>query len=383
MNKTIAVLLLVIAAVSCSRPTSIKSSVFGGKKYDSSRAILITKDRFLFAGMTESSGIGSVDVYLMQTDKYGRLKSQNTYGGKSDDRGFAITGTREKGFMIAGYTTSYGSGSTDVYLIKTDGLGNYINSKAFGGVKFDEAKSICADGTGGYMVAGHTNSFGEGAYDAYIIRVDSEGNCVWAKTFGGFGNDRVNSITPAGNGKFMIVGYSDSKSKKLPDFYVLVIDLDGKLLTENYYGDMYSDTAISVIMSRDGNFVIVGDKGTPNSVTDIKMIKTDISGRIIWEKVYGGAGADYPSQVIETKDGGLVIAANTESQGKGMIDVLIIKTDDAGKVLWERVFGDRQDDYAGGIAEDSDGGLVMAGWTRSYGSGDYDVYLLKLDKNGL
>ena len=380
--KKICFILAVFLLCSCSKPRYIKPSVYGGNKYDSARAVIVTKDRYVFAGMTQSIGLGGVDMYFMQTDKNGNFKGQAAYGGKGDDRAFAIAPILDKGFMLAGYTTSYGAGNTDVYLVKTDKAGKYVSARVFGGKGFDEAKGICSDGAGGFMIAGSSNSFGKGDYDAYIIRVDSDGNCVWAKTFGGAGNDRINAITPAGSGKFMAVGASDSKSKKMQDIYALVVDVNGKLITENFYGDIYADTAYSAVLTRDGNVVIAGEIGTKDRVSDIALIKTDISGKVLWENIFGGAQADYPSQVIETRDGGLAIAANTESQGAGMTDIYVFKTDKDGKLLWDKVLGGSQDDYAAGIAEDDDGGLVVAGWTRSYGNRDFDVYMVKLDKNG-
>jgi hypothetical protein len=382
VKKTLICILVIVAVCSCRRPESIAPSVLGGKKYDSARAIIITKNNFALAGMTESTGLGGVDVYMLLTDKNGRIKSQNTYGGKGDDRAFTAVKSSDKGYMLAGYTTSYGAGNTDVYLVKTGPTGKYVSAKVFGGKGFDEARGICADGTGGYIIAGNSNSFGNGDYDAYVIRVDSEGNCVWAKTFGGTGNERIHSVTPAGKNMFLVAGSSNSKNNKLHDCYVLFVDLNGRLTGEYYYGGEFADSAYSAVMTNDGNFVLACEKGSKESGADILIIKIDSVGKVIWEKTYGGVLGDYPAEIIETKDGGLAVAAVTESRGSGMSDILIMKTDKDGSLLWDKVLGGKEDEYAGGIAEDSDAGLVCAGWTRSYGTGDYDMYLIKTDKNG-
>jgi hypothetical protein len=333
------------------------------------------------AGMTESLGLGGVDAYLIITGKSGKMKYQNTYGGKGDDRAYAITVTAKGGYMLAGYTTSYGAGNTDAYLIRTDEKGRYLSAGVFGGPGFDSVKSICAADKG-FMAAGSSTSYsGQANYDAYIIKADTDGNCVWAKTYGGVHNDILNCVAPDGRGSFVAVGSSFSGKNRLSDIYAVKIDRSGGVVWEKMYGGPFSDAAYSVVPAGNGEMVIAAEAGTTVTSSDLSLMKIAEDGGLVWEKHYGGALVDSPAQIIVTGDG-YFLACVTESQGSGMSDIWLVKTDLEGVKLWDRVYGGTQDEYSGGAAMDTDGGVFFAGWTRSFGSGDYDIYMLKLDKNG-
>ena len=373
---------IIILFTSCTPPKSIKPLTFGGEKYDSARSIIKTKDGYVLAGMTVSFGVGHVNVYWLKISKWGKFIKQNTFGGKDDDRGFAVIEAPDNGFFIAGYTTSYGAGNNDIYLVRTDKDGNYKDSKVFGGPRMDSASAICAADKGGYMIAGQSNSFSKGDYDAYIIRTDADGNCVWAKTYGGEGQDMAYTITAAGNDRYIAAGESNSFSKKFPEMYVFMIDGKGNLIWSKTFGGGTYGRANSIVKTSGNDFIIAGERGSKDTSSDIDLLRIDSMGNTEWEKTYGGPQADTPAQIIESKDGGFLIVGTTESGGNGMSDILMLKTDNNGELKWQRFYGGRQEDYAGGVVQDKDGGYVVAGWTHSFGAGDFDVYFFKTDSNG-
>ncbi len=382
IKKTGIVLLMAFLLTSCKPPLTIKPNTFGGGQYDSARCILKTRDGYALAGMTMTYGLGHVDVYWMKINKRGRLIKQNSYGGKDDDRGFAMAGLPDAGFFIAGYTNSYGAGNKDVYLVKTDKNGQSMGGKVFGGPGLDEGKSICAAGGNAYLIAGNTTSFGKGNFDVYLIKVDMDGNCLWAKTYGGAGIDMANSVIPAGNDMYLVSGASSSKTKALTDFYVLMIDGNGGIIWEKTYPGEGADNALCAAQTGDGNFVIAGEKGSVQSASDTEILKIDPDGNTVWSRVYGGLMADSPARIIETADKGLMIAGTTESSGNGSSDMWLVRMDMLGMKKWEKTFGGREDEYAAGVVQEDDGGYIVAGWTRTFGAGDYDVYFLKTDENG-
>jgi hypothetical protein len=384
MNKAlfIAALITIIMLPACKPPAYISPKTFGGEKYDSARAIIKIKDGYAMAGMTTTYGLGGVDVYWLKIDKNGRQVKQNTYGGKGDDKGLAIIETAEHGFFIAGSTTSYGAGNMDAYLVKTDSDGNYVSGKAFGGPGNDEVKAICRTDDGGYLMAGDSNSFGKNMFRSYLIKVDSGGNCVWARTYGGAGAEMANAVAPAGNDRYLAGGTSSPGNRKLPGMFAFMIDGSGNVAWKKHYDDAGSSAVNSVIRTSDNNFILAAERGSKGDASDVDLIKIDSSGGILWDRAFGGQMIDTPAQVVEAKDGGLVIAGTTESKGNGSSDIWLFKTDAAGMMKWEKTFGGKEDDYAAGVVQDDDGGFTVAGWTRSFGSGDYDVYFLKVNADG-
>jgi uncharacterized delta-60 repeat protein len=158
------------------------AKTYGGIYGEWARSVQQTSDGgYIVAGWTASFGAGG-DIFLIKTDANGNLQWAKTYGGTSTDGAYSVRQTSDGGYIVAGYTPSFGAGGADLFLIKTDADGNLEWAKTYGGTYWDEALSVRQTSDGGYIVAGYTNSFGAGGWDVFLIKTDANGNLEWAKT---------------------------------------------------------------------------------------------------------------------------------------------------------------------------------------------------------
>ncbi|MCR4433185.1 MAG: InlB B-repeat-containing protein [Caldiserica bacterium] len=306
------------------------------------------------------------------------------FGGISSDFCYSVLKTSDEGYIVAGYTSSFGAGGNDVLLLKLDLLGNISWARTFGGAKNDCATSLLKTADGGYIVAGYTNSFGAGSNDILVLKLDAQGNLVWGKTFGGSSNEEAYSISEGSNGEdqgYIVAGYSYSYSTNY-DFLVLKMDSNGNLNWAKTFGAGSIDMAKSVLKTTDGSYIVVGYSYSSSTGYDFLVLKLDIDGNLSWAKTFGGSSHEYAYSVYKTSDGGFVVAGNTSSFGVGNFDFLILRVDSAGNLSWAKAFGGSNYECASSVWETSDGGYIVAGYTTSFGATGYDFLVLRLDSNG-
>lgn len=384
MTSIAAAIAAVILALFLTAPSSIKPETFGASKYDSIRSLCLTDSGYMLAGMTMSSGLGYVDAYMIGLDKRGKKIWENTFGGKEDDRIFDII-NNGAGYVMAGYTASYGAGDNDFYMISANEKGDMKYSKTFGTPGKDEAYSLVETPDKGYVLAGMSYSTGKNGYpQAYAVKTDADGNSIWSMTYSSGKYDVASCVINAVDGGYIICGTSAAPSGHgMQDMLMLKLDSRGNTLWAKFYGGAQPDFGSRVVAARDGGYAMIGTTasfGAGNS--DIYLVKTDALGNSLWARTYGGPGVDQGVTLINSGDGGYILGGNSESFSYGSSDLLVIAVDASGNSLWTRHFGGKSDDYLGGIVKNKDGGYAIAGWTSSYGAGDYDAYFLKIRKNG-
>jgi len=207
---------------------SLWTKTFGGTDDDDGNSVQQTADSgFIIAGTTLSFGAGAEDIYLIRTDANGDTVWTKTFGGTNDDNGNSVQQTADGGFIITGLTSSFGAGNADVYLIRTDANGDTVWTKTFGGTNSNYGKSVQQTADGGIIIAGTTDTTGSGLTDVYIIRADTNGIPLWSKTYGGTGSDVGSSVQQTSDGGFIITGRTPSFGAGAADVYLIKINSMG------------------------------------------------------------------------------------------------------------------------------------------------------------
>jgi hypothetical protein len=367
-----------------SAPDTLWTRTFGGTSNDGGISVQQTKDSgFIISGRTNSFGAGNEDVYLIKTNSLGDTMWTKTYGGTYDDYGFLVQQTQDSGFIIAGGTSSLGAGEMDVYLIKTNSSGDTLWTKTFGGTSLDYGYSVQQTEDGGFIITGITNSFGADKFDVYLIRANSLGDTLWTKTYGGSGSDCGYAVQQTKDDGFIITGPTSSFAVGSYAVYLIKTNSSGDTLWTKTFSRANYDGSVSIQQTQDSGLIIAGYTGGDSEHWDVYFIRTNSSGDTLWTRTYGGTKEDEGYSTQQTSDGGFIIAGRTFSFGMGTPDssnVYLIRTNSSGDTLWTKTFGGVGTDYGYSVQQTSDGGFIIVGYTTSFGAGNGDVYLIRLGK---
>lgn len=345
----------------------------GGVNNDYGQCIIQTKDHgYIIAGNTSSFGAGGSDMYAIKLDSNAQIQWTKTIGGIRDEYAYSVIQTNDMGYLLAGSTRTYGDTTSDasVYLVKLDINGNLVWTKTYGnGAAFNVLQTL----DGRYIITG-TNRIG-GVYNMYIIRTDQLGNISWSKTlYAGTGH----TIIQTHDGGFAVSGYIGYEN-----LYIAKLDSGGTVNWAESIGGG-NEQGASLIETSDKGLVMAGF-GRSYGVccnNDVYVVKVDSSGTLKWTKTIGGVGNDYAYSVIENRNKEIVIAGQDGSFGIGG-DIYIMKLDLAGTVKYTKTVGGTGFDMANSIIQTNDHGYALTGFTNSYGAGGYDIYIVKLDSNFL
>ncbi|SVC55869.1 uncharacterized protein METZ01_LOCUS308723, partial [marine metagenome] len=272
------------------------------------------------------------DVWLIKTDDDGNSSSW-TYGGSESDYGYSVQQTSDDGYIITGFTESSGNGGADFWLIKTNSSGVLTWSKTFGGSENDYGHSVQQTSDAGYIITGNTSSYGSGNSDLWLVKVNFRGDSTWTKTYGGSESDYGYSVQQTSDDGYIITGSTGSYGNGEADVWLIKTDANGDSSWTQTFGGSESEHGLAVQQTSDGGYIIGG--GTYSSGSgerDVWLIKTNSSGVLIWSETFGGSESDLGRSVQQTSDGGYIITGQTNSYGNGGEDVWLIKTDANGNL---------------------------------------------------
>jgi len=385
MKYILSCMVLVSLSTSSLYATS-GAKTFGVTEYDCAYSICKTFDGgYIVAGETYLFEAGNLDFLVIKLNSSGDTVWAKTFGGTGDDRAYSICKTFDGGYIVGGYTESFGAGNLDFLVIKLNSSGDIEWAKTFGGTSEDYAYSICQTSDSGYIVAGNTESFGAGAVDFLVIKLNSSGDIVWAKTFGGIDLDYGYSICQTSDGGYIVAGNTLSFVAHYGDFLVIKLNSFGDIEWAKTFGGTGDDGAHSICQTSDSGYIVAGETWSFGAGSyDLLVIKLNSSGDTVWAKTFGDTKWDWASSICQTSDGGYIVAGETESFGAGRSDFLVIKLNSYGDMQWARRFGCTGWDKAYSISQTFDGGYIVAGETSSFGASEYeyDFLVLKIEPNG-
>ncbi len=357
------------------------AKAFGLSNWDTGVQFCETSDGgYVIAGCTKSSGSGGYDILVLKINSSGNILWAKTFGGSGDEEANSMCKTSDGGYLVAGYTNSFGSGSSDIFVLKLDDSGNIVWAKAYGGSDIDVAKVIFETSDGKYIVAGNTTSFGEGSFDFLVLKLDTDGTVLWSKTYGQSDYEDLSSMVKLSGDGYVMLGYQLSFSSNDGNIVVVKLDSDGDILWSKLYGGNDEDRCYSIVETSDGGYTITGYTSSFGAgYKDVLVMKLTSSGNVSWAKTYGNADNEGGNSIFQTSDGGYLITGYTTLSNRGE-DFFILKLDSNGNVVVKKAFGESANDRGVYCIEIS-GGYMILGNTYSFGEGNWDLLLLKLDEN--
>ena len=350
---------------------------FGGKGDDRAFYATAIDDGFLVVGSSRSFVQEKTVAWVLRLDSEGNQLWNRTfpYGIGSE---FRYIINLPDGFLLVGNEFS-SDADPNGYVVKIDREGNMLWNITLGGGTVDRLFSA-AKAQDGFLLAGLTENSGKNNdFNVWLVKINTNGNITWNKTYGWSMDDAGRSVALANDNSFLIAGYTNSTGHGNYDFLVLNVDNNGTLLWNQTYGGPESDKAYTIAPTIDG-FVIAGDTRSEGAgESDALIIKIDSQGKLLWKKTVGGSGFDVPTCISALNSGeGYLVGGTTFSYGNGQRDFWLFKIDDSGNLLQSCTVGRSKYEESYATLEVSNDNFVMAGWTNSVGEGSYDFYVIKV-----
>jgi hypothetical protein len=383
MKKHLTLVILVFfysaAGLYAQIPDTLWTRTYGGTGHDIGYYIYPTHDSgFCVAGYTASFGGGVQNAYLLRLDSNGDTLWAKYYGGVSYDGAHCVLETEDHGFLVTGFAESYGAAGKNLYLIRTDPDGDTIWTKVYGGNLQDVGYALCPAHGGGFMVVGYRDGpSGWVKGNFWLLKIDTNGDTLWTKVYGGAGEDYGISIRSVPDG-YIIAGVNTYASAGGKDLWLVKTDMDGDTLWTQVYGGALEDVGYGVNTTADGGFIVTGYRDGSGSWTagDLWLLKTDALGDTLWTRVYGAGGEDFGFDVFERDDGYIIGGQYGYGSTK---DMWLVRTDTEGDTLWTRRYGGVYDEAGLGMTVTDADEYVLVGYTGSFGAGNNDVYIIKLE----
>jgi hypothetical protein len=377
------IVFLLFATAMADPGDTLWTRVYGGEYNESSFDIKETPDGgYIIAGYSYTFGPGNYDAYLLKTDANGDTMWTKTYGagGNVADYAYSVDLTGDGGYIFAGNGDPNSAGNSDVYLIRTDENGDTLWTRTYGGSDYELARSVVRTDDRGFFIGGRTNSYGAGSSDVYLVKTDSDGDTIWTRVYGGADEEYCWSVQQTADGGYIAGGHTRSFGSGWEDAMVLRMDAEGDTLWMAIIGGDREDYCRSIQQTDDGGFIFAGiTQSYGAGMEDFWLVKLDSDGEMEWSRTFGTGNDEHALSVRQTSDGGYILCGYVFTGGTAWYNIAVVKTDSDGEMTWAAMYGGQYDDHGQCIRQTSDGNYIIAGSTRSYGAGAGDVYILKIE----
>jgi len=365
-------------SIVCAHPFIIST---GGDDADWANAVQETKDGGYIVVGAYTFSASDTDALLLKFDGRGDLSWASTAGDVQYDEANSVAQTSDGGYIVAG---SYGASASnrDIFLLKYASNGGLTWAKRVGGNSDDEALSVQVTSDSGYVVAGFTKSYGAGGADSFLLKFASNDSLTWAKTAGGAGDDKAYSVAQTSDDGYIVTGlfgYSGTDN----DILLLKYASDGSLTWAKGTGGLSAETGYAVQQITGGGYLVAGfteSYGAGNS--DAFLVKYASDGTLTWARTAGQTGHEVAQAVVETSAGEYILTGETNSFDGSLSDAFLFNYSSDGMLYWAAKIGGSESDKGLALLEALDG-YVLAGETASYGEGGRDVLLAKMTKYDL
>jgi hypothetical protein len=344
----------------------------------------------IIVGAKEYRSDRTRDILLVKVDENGFGLWEKSFGGSNNEEGYAVKQCMDGGFILAGYSTSYGA-AADIYVVKTDPYGIKEWDKVYGGNNLDRAYEIIETHDGHFIIVGVTNSPGisHGNDDIWLQKIDGQGNTIWRNAYGESNHEVGYDVVELPDGGFLVLGYKNFYDVSGKDIYLIRTDSVGTIVWAKTYGSsmVFDEIGYSIHEAYPSGYLICASTNSrDNGWFDPQVIKIDYDGNMQWSAIYNGSGRSHTRWVATpTYDGGAAIIGTTTyyhtNEGDNE-DIYLIKIDQQGQELWNIGFEGGDSDWGWSIVETCINDLLIVGSTKSYGRGLFDIILMNTNEFG-
>lgn len=356
---------------------------YGGRGVDEGNYVLQTADKgYLITGSTTAADEGKRHLWLLKADPDGRLVWEQRFGAGPYQSGEALAQTLDGGTVILGTLLSRRPDDYDVRLLKTDSRGREIWSRIYGSAGWDWGASLDETADGGFIFTGWTDSQGAGSGDLWLVKTDSRGQQLWQRRYGGREHDRGYHVMQVGDGGYLVTGSTVSYAIGGADLWVLKLSAAGDIEWMRVLGGAGEDEGQFAQMVPSGGYIVLGSTTSyGKGQSDIWLIRLSATGTVLWSRTYGGPDREWANALAVTENG-FTVVGTTLSSGAGKADIWLLRTDADGEEQWSRTYGGSGLDFGQSIHGTDDGGYILTGNTHSFGRGDSDIWLIRVDSRG-
>lgn len=317
---------------------------------------------------------------LIKTDSAGTMLWSREYGGAGTDLFSEIIPTTDGNFLMIGTTTSFPLGSaSQAYMVKVDPNGDMIWEKVFGDVSLDYMEDVIETSDGGYLLVGIGYKPMASSADISVLKLNAAGDSLWGKKYGASGHDGAASVALDPSGNAMVLCYTDNFGAVNRDLYLMKLNVNGDSIGAWLYGSPEYEEAQDIQYCSDGNFILCGHTaGFGDPYHNAYLLKVDPNGGLIWQNNYGGPGHQGGEHVVQTSDGGFAITGRSILSSE-LSQVFLFKISATGSFQWERKFGNSKTEVSTNMIQNANF-YMMVGSANYDTNGNNDVFLVKTPK---